>query len=96
MKRFYSHYTYIHPDIYLKNVIVELDDQYQIATVTPFEKEIANTEFYSGWLLLIPQNETKAIVASLHLNKVSEYNSPNEFDHKVSYSIYNMEGDRIL
>lgn len=53
MKRYYSHYTYIYPDLFLKNCIVETDDEYRIISVFPFSKEIEKTEFYSGLLLFV-------------------------------------------
>lgn len=56
MRRYYSHYTFIHPDIYLKNYIVEMGDDNRIIRVFPFEKEVEKTEFYSGLLLYIPQD----------------------------------------
>ncbi|WP_165023365.1 hypothetical protein [Dysgonomonas sp. ZJ279] len=55
MKRYYSHFTFIYPDIYLKNHVVELDSENRIVKCFPFEKEIEKTEFYSGWLMFIPQ-----------------------------------------
>lgn len=55
MRRYYSHYTYIYPDICLKNHIVEVDDEAEkIIRYFPFEKEIENTEFYSGLLIFLP------------------------------------------
>lgn len=56
MKRYYSHYIYIYPDIFLKNHIVELDDESRIVKFFPFEKEIEKTEFYSGVLICVPKN----------------------------------------
>lgn len=54
MKRYYSHYAFIYPDIYLKNYIVEMGDDNRIVRAFPFEKEVERTEFYSGLLLYIP------------------------------------------
>lgn len=56
MKRYYSHYTFIYPDVYLKNYIVELDENRKIVHYFPFEKEIEKTEFYSGLLIFVPQD----------------------------------------
>lgn len=53
IKRYYSHYTFIYPDIYLKNVIIELDIENKIFDIFSFEKEIEKTEFYSGWLYFV-------------------------------------------
>lgn len=56
MKRYYSHYTFIYPDIYLKNHVVEMDDNERIIRVFPFTKEVEKTEFYSGLLMFLPDN----------------------------------------
>ena len=54
MRRYYSHYTYIYPDIYLSNHIVELDTKGCVSCYFPFEKEVEKTEFYSGVVLFLP------------------------------------------
>lgn len=54
MKRFYSHFTYIYPDTYLQNTIVELDATNNITDVFTFEKELEKTTFYSGILFFVP------------------------------------------
>ena len=54
MKRYYSHYTFIYPNIYLKNYIVEVNDKGQITNAFPFRSEVEKTEFYSGLLLFYP------------------------------------------
>ncbi|WP_163305969.1 hypothetical protein [Dysgonomonas sp. 521] len=54
MKRYYSHYTFIYPDIYLRNSVVEVNNESQITNVSAFDIEIESTEFYSGLLLFIP------------------------------------------
>lgn len=53
-RRFFSHYTFIYPDLFLKNVVVELNNEGRISLVFPFEREIENTEFYSGKLIFLP------------------------------------------
>lgn len=54
MRRYYSHYTYIYPDLYLSNHIVELDKEGRVSCYFPFEKEVEKTEFYSGVVLFLP------------------------------------------
>jgi hypothetical protein len=54
MKRYYSHYTFIYPDIFLKNHLVEINSDSQIMRIFPFDKETERTEFYSGLLLFLP------------------------------------------
>lgn len=56
MKRYYSHYTFIYPDIYIKNHIVEMDDNRRIIRIFPYHKEVEKTEFYSGLLIFLPDN----------------------------------------
>lgn len=53
MQRYFSHYTFIYPDIYLKNYIVEMDDDGHFVRYFPFEKEIEKTEFHSGLLMFM-------------------------------------------
>ncbi len=54
MRRFYSHYAFIFPDTYLKNHILEIDENDRISGCFPFEREIENTSFFSGLLLYVP------------------------------------------
>ncbi|GHV38652.1 hypothetical protein FACS1894179_02370 [Bacteroidia bacterium] len=56
MKRYYSHYTFIYPDIYVKNYIVEMDDNRKIIRIFPYDKEVEKTEFHSGLLIFLPDN----------------------------------------
>lgn len=56
MKRYYAHYTYIYPDILLKNIVVEMDSTNHIINYYPLEKELANTEFHSGVQVFVPSN----------------------------------------
>jgi hypothetical protein len=70
MKRYYSHYTFIYPDISLKNHIVELNDNDEITTYFPFGTEIEKTEFYSGLLIFLP--DTVSATDSLINNIKSE------------------------
>lgn len=56
MKRYYSHYTFIYPNIYIKNYIVEMDDNRRIIRVFPYSREVEKTEFYSGLLAFLPDN----------------------------------------
>ena len=60
MKRFFSHYTFLYPVLFLRNVVVELDDSNRLLAYYPFQEEVRNTEFYSGLLLFS--------VAEVHLN----------------------------
>lgn len=69
MKRYYSHYTFIYPDIFIKNHIVELNGEYQITHIFPFDKEIERTEFYSGLLIFLPDNIDKDLDIQSIMNK---------------------------
>lgn len=42
MKRYYSHYTFIYPDIYLKNHVVEMDDNERIIRFSLYERSGEN------------------------------------------------------
>ena len=53
MKRYYSHYTIIHPSLFLKNHVVELDEENRLIRYYPYQNEIRNTEFYSGLLIFV-------------------------------------------
>lgn len=55
MKRYYSHYIYIYPDIFMKNCVIEMDDKHRIIHIFQFKKEVEKTEFYSGLLLFLPE-----------------------------------------
>lgn len=55
--RYYSHYTYIYPNLLLKNYVVEMDDAMHIKKIFPFEQEIERTEFYSGLLAFLPKHK---------------------------------------
>lgn len=54
MLRYYSHYTFIYPDIYLKNCIVEIGEGGKISHLYSYQHEIEKTEFYSGLLIFMP------------------------------------------
>jgi hypothetical protein len=58
MHRYYSHYTFIYPDIYVKNYIVEMDNNGKIIRIFPYDREVEKTEFYSGLLAFIPEGES--------------------------------------
>ena len=99
MKRYYSHFTFIYPDHYLKNHIIELDDNNHIIKVFPFEKEIASTSFFSGLLIFIPSNIrlSNDILASIK----KEISEPSVDDKKTFLSqnephiIYNEDGNIV-
>lgn len=75
MRRLYSHYAYIYPDIYLKNNIVVLNNQAKIVEFFSFEKEIEQTEFYSGILFfLFPDVLMDKALKDEVLNKINEGN----------------------
>lgn len=56
MKRYYSHFTFIYPDICLRNYVVEVNDEQKITDIFPFKEEIEKTEFHSGLLIFLPEN----------------------------------------
>ena len=100
MKRYFSHYTYIYPDIYLKSHIVEMDDDGKIIRWFPFEREIEKTEFYDGVVVFVPEGK-EDIIASLHErlkglcfeNEYSSLDLNNAFDgvYKMFHGISLLE-----
>ena len=52
MKRLAAHYVLMPDDTLLKQHYVELDDENRLLGVFPLDKEIANTLFYNGILML--------------------------------------------
>lgn len=88
MKRYYSHYTFIYPDTYVKNYIVEMDDNRKIIRVFLYNKEVEKTEFYSGLLLLLPDNVpfTKELFSDIKNLPLSEQGQFQWQD--VSYRMY--------
>lgn len=54
-KRFFSHYTFIYPNLFLKSHVVE-ELSNGILNYYPYTHEIANTEFHSGLLIYLPEN----------------------------------------
>ena len=97
-RRYYSHYTYIHPDIYLKNYVIGLDYTNHIIEYFPFEKEVESTEFYSGMLIFLPQNiSITDILPHIEQNKaIFGINNKKPVIQDVKYSIYNEDGCVIL
>ncbi|NDV78529.1 hypothetical protein [Dysgonomonas sp. 511] len=91
MKRYFSHYTFIYPDIFLKNYIVEVNDSSVITNVFPFEKEIEKTEFYPGILVFLPFGEPLKqeyfIVDESKLSTMVEINL-TELQKTHRYNIY--------
>ncbi len=92
MKRYFSHYTYIYPDIFLKNHVVEADETDRIIRVFPFEKEIEKTEFYSGLLAFLPQGMNYDRDILLPVLKKGEFSAePVSFSSDISYLLYHEE-----
>lgn len=71
MKKYFSHYTFIYPNTHLANHIVELDDNDRIISYCPYEKQLSETSFVSGLLILLPQGiEFAEVKDELLRNKV--------------------------
>jgi len=77
MRRYYSHYTFIYPDIYRRNSVVEINGEYQITHIFPFEREIERTEFYSGLLIFLPDNIDKDFGIDSIIDKEQFYKKPH-------------------
>ncbi|MDR1092417.1 MAG: hypothetical protein LBL79_15220 [Prevotella sp.] len=99
MRRYYSHYTFIYPDTYVKNCIVEMDDNRKILRFFPFTKEMEKTEFYTGHLLFLPLNDlfTNSELNNLVSGKYFSIDTKKEnFDSNIRYGVYTLDGDTIL
>lgn len=78
MKRYYSHYTFIYPDTYLKNSIVEMDETNNIVNVFPYEKELESTTFHPGVLFFIPNSfRINSYLITYTKNKIADMYSHN-------------------
>lgn len=55
MTRYFSHYAIIYPFAFLKNQVVELDEEGHLMSYIPFEIEQQNTIYYSGLLVFKPR-----------------------------------------
>lgn len=97
MKSYFSHYIFIYPNIYLKNSIIQLSLEGYIMDIIPFEKEIPNTEFYSGLLLLIPKClNTNILLLTQEVNNLilsnntiyTEYSDFHIDIYSDKYSVY--------
>lgn len=66
MKRYYAHYTFIYPDIFLTNHILEIAQDDTLLKYYPFEREVAQTEFHSGLQVFIPHT----IIASINVEEL--------------------------
>ena len=54
--RYYAHYTFIYPDKFFTNHVLELDSDSYLISVYPFDKETSQTLFHSGIQVFIPDN----------------------------------------
>ncbi len=94
LKRFYSHYTFIYPDIYLKNHIVECDDRGRIVACYPFEKEIESTQFFNGMLFFVPQH---IAVENVKLpEKFTQFAGGNSSMLECEYLIYDEHKRQLM
>lgn len=93
MKRYYSHYTFIYPDTYLKDTVVEMDDTNNIVKVFPFEKELERTQFHSGALFFVPNSMriNKYFVDFTKKQIFKALNEPEREDVEVNAIICNLE-----
>ncbi len=96
MKRYFSHYTFIYPDIYLRNHIVEVSDDMKQISFFPFDREIERTEFYSGLLIFIPENssdKTGHIISEAKLAVITDanYSGDTHIQSDTCFRLYHEE-----
>lgn len=95
MKRYYSHYTFIYPDIYVKNYIVEMDNNGKIIRIFPYNKEIEKTAFYSGILAFIPEREFSE--RELFVSQKESWDSPvSDPFFTESYRVWHKDSDTVI
>jgi hypothetical protein len=63
-RNYYAHYTFIYPDIFLKNHVVSVDAGGHITGHHAFKEETPNTLFHSGLQVFIPQSMVENITHS--------------------------------
>ena len=99
MKRYYAHFTILYPNIYLKNIVVELDCENRISSLIPYCKEIEKTEFHSGYIYLIPSHISldKLVLDNLknELQESQINDVCNKIDMTISYQIYDDSCNKI-
>lgn len=102
MRRFYSHYAFIYPDIYLRNYVLEFDPQNRIINYFLFKKEIENTLFYSGLLVVVPADIelTPAYIPDLKRQIISDsvrWNDVRRLDLPTqdTFLIYDEDGNLL-
>ncbi|MFV0418455.1 MAG: hypothetical protein ACK5KT_06970 [Dysgonomonas sp.] len=93
MLRYYSHYTFIYPDTYLRNYIIETDGEGHIVRVFPFESEVEKTEFYSGLLIFLPTTEIymKKDIYNIIFNNDFAKNNIQDISSYTKYNFYHEE-----
>lgn len=90
-RRFFSHYIYLEPAILLKNFIVEMDDERHIINLYPFEKEIERTEFYSGILVFVEDNQSSTQISLEKIKKIEPKREDFIFDIGKKYKMLHFE-----
>ncbi|SBW05884.1 hypothetical protein [uncultured Dysgonomonas sp.] len=96
MKRYFSHYTFIYPDIYLRNHVVEISDDMKQISFFPFDREIERTEFYSGLLIFIPENtsdKTDFIISKVKSAMITAaiYSGNTHIQSDTCFNLYHEE-----
>lgn len=94
-RRFFSHYTFIYPDLFLKNVVVELNEEGRINSIFPFEHEIENTEFYSGKLFFLPVDITAISYTQIPAENYRTIDEKIVLEDSVSRIVYNEHGLKL-
>jgi hypothetical protein len=70
MKRFAAHYIFLAPDTRLKMHYVELSDDNKLMGIYPLDKEIAQTAFYNGTLIIKQREDKSQSVEVYHLDSL--------------------------
>lgn len=94
-RRFYSHYSFIYPDLYLKNVVVELNNEGRIDSIFPFEKEIENTEFYSGKIYFLVAEMAVKDYIDISMDNYKTIESPIRYSDSMVRIVYDEKGLKL-
>jgi hypothetical protein len=60
-RNYFAHYTFIYPDIFLKNQVISMDEDGRITGHHTFTEETPNTLFHSGLQVFVPENKAAAV-----------------------------------
>lgn len=94
-RRIYSHYSFIYPNQHYKNVVIELTKDNRIIRIFPFEKEIEDTEFYSGRVFYLPVEVFVSDIDMNAENKAHTLSEEKNLSDNITRMIYDAKGFKL-